>query len=160
MKTVAEIVVVVWMPQSLMKTTPETRKDNRCFGCTWSCGVIISPSNPVNDQRSLSTHSVSYYYLSSCAVRVRLMNVASGGGGESGQRLLSFRCDKTKCVAYRPDIRRLFFCRLKHTSITHEASLASETFRLIHNGKLENIIRKGFIRFGQWHWHLKQSFTA
>lgn len=46
-----------------------------------------------------------------------------------------------------------------HTHDSADASFESEMFRLIHNGKLENLIRIGFI-YGlrQWHWHVTWVF--
>lgn len=35
----------------------------------------------------------------------------------------------------------------------------SKRFRFIHNGKLENFIRSGFIWFGRWHWHVTRALS-
>lgn len=149
------------LPQSLMKTTPETRRQSSLL-VVFEVAVSSSvPASFIQLERSTFALNTFGFVLLFIFVCLQYVRVAATADGESGRQPLSFRFDKTKCVACRHDIRRLLFCRQsahKHTFAqrTHHTELGhvsqanhSVSFTMEHS-KI-SFAAAHFIRFVHWH---------
>lgn len=122
------------------------------FGCIWSCGVIISPSqfHPARAINVRSQHIRFRIIIYICVLAVRACG-CDGGWRERATTVIISLWQNQMCrmQTWHPSTSLLStvgaqtHIRTTHTPHWTGPCLASESFRFIHNGTFENFIRSG-----------------